>query len=110
MPGTLGGMGGGKPPYTRAHDDRKPVDVRAVEALLSERLANKMSRNYARADQIRDTLKQLHNVEVHDTERIWHVSRGRDRSPPRGGRSSRSLSRSRSRSPKRERPPTGFSS
>lgn len=112
-----GTMGGAAPPpspaskssqlqYHRAHDDHKPVDVRAVEVLLEERLhcmaprsmalcarvvpwisavqpptwlvairAGKMQRNFVRADQIRDQLKQMHNVEVHDTERVWHVSR-----------------------------------
>jgi len=62
--------------YHRSHDDHKPVDLRAVEALLEERLACKMQRNFVRADQIRDQLKAVHNVEVHDTERVWHVSRG----------------------------------
>ena len=62
--------------YRRAEDDHKPVDIRAVEALLDERLNCKMQRNFARADQLRDQLKQMHNVEVHDTERVWHVSRG----------------------------------
>jgi hypothetical protein len=94
--------------YHRSHDDHKPVDLRAVEALLEERLActlmrlkrrrsatrplsyataqlprlarnvvaGKMQRNFVRADQIRDQLKAVHNVEVHDTERVWHVSRG----------------------------------
>ena len=64
--------GGGMPPtgmappmsknsqlrYRRLSDDHKPVDVRAVEALLSERLAHKMNRNFARADQIRDKVSR----------------------------------------------------
>ena len=58
--------------YHRARDDDKPVDVRAVEALLDERLACKMQRDFVRADQLRDQLKQMHNVEVHDTQRVWH--------------------------------------
>jgi len=69
--------------YHRAHDDHKPVDVARVEMLLSERLACKMARNFARADQLRDELKQGYNVEVHDTERVWHVSRAPAGSPAR---------------------------
>ena len=66
---------GGSQYYRRQHDDHKPVDIRAVEALLDERSHCKMQRNFARADQIRDALRQQHNVEVHDNERTWHVSR-----------------------------------
>ena len=64
--------GGGMPPtgmappisknsqlrYRRLSDDHKPVDVRAVEALLSERLAHKMNRNFARADELRDKVSR----------------------------------------------------
>ena len=89
--------------YSRAPDDNRPVDVRAVEALLSERLASKMQRDFTRADQLRDELKAVYNVEVHDTERVWHVSRNigggsqfselRGRPPPPARDRSRSPSR-----------------
>ena len=106
--------------YHRAPDDHQPVDVAAVEALLDERLQAKMQRDFVRADQLRDTIRQQHNVEVHDNDRTWHVSRGVGMPPMgRGGGApawyngaggdsggarrdrGRGSSRSRSRSPNR---------
>ena len=44
------------------------AQVVRVEALLAERLDCKMNRDFVRADQIRDELRDVYLVQVHDTE------------------------------------------
>ena len=77
-----GGRGGGGS-YSRGgsgHDytrdtsrDTSNVDEAAVDALLSERIAAKRSRDYDTADAIRDQLLQDFGVGVYDKERTWRT-------------------------------------
>ena len=65
------------------------VDQGRVDKLLTERVAAKRSREYDKADKIRDELRGM-GVEVHDKERTWSVrgrgrrERSRDRDDGRG--------------------------
>ena len=64
-----------------AAGDDAPCDAGRVAALVSERSACKMNRDFARADQLRDELRSAHGVELNDAERTWRV-RGGGRPPP----------------------------
>ena len=59
----------------RAANDTAPVDEALVSAMVAERLACKMSRDFTRADTLRDELRDVCGVEVHDAERVWRVVR-----------------------------------
>ena len=73
-------------PYTRAPDDEGATDFPddeardAAEALIAERAACKVSRDYKRADEIRDELRQM-KVHVNDLDRTYRRSSGT--APPR---------------------------
>lgn len=65
--------------YSRAQDDdpSTPVDVAAVDALVSQRLQCRKTGQYDAADDIRDVLKQEHGVTVWDKDRVWTTNMNR---------------------------------
>ncbi|KAJ1462714.1 hypothetical protein M885DRAFT_429328, partial [Pelagophyceae sp. CCMP2097] len=76
VPSGGGGGGGGAPAahdYTRAVGDVAPCDVAAIDALIAQRLQQKMTRNYLDADRLRDVLKLQYGVLVEDREKSWRV-------------------------------------
>jgi len=109
--------GGGKSPwgahshdYRREADDRYDVDAHAINMILAERLQARMTRDFHKADSLRDKLRSM-GVEVDDKHKSWKAvrdsfKRGRsmsdsdDRLPKKA---ERSYSRSRSPSPKKAR-------
>lgn len=74
--GGRGGKGGGgsapEHDYKRMEGDVAPVDVAAVNGLLSQRVGAKRAGDFHRADRIRNELRAL-GVAVLDREREWHV-------------------------------------
>ena len=70
--------------YTREVGDHYPVDVEAVEALIEERTALRLSREFDGADRLRKQLQEEHGVYLQDKELKWYVGRGaraQDRQP-----------------------------
>jgi cysteinyl-tRNA synthetase len=68
--------------YTRESGDVYPVDVAAVEQLIEQRVALRLSRDFEGADRLRDRLKEEFGVYVVDPELKWYVgsgARARDR-------------------------------
>ena len=68
--------------YTRESGDVYPVDIAAVEQLIEQRVALRLSRDFAGADRLRDRLKEEFGVYVVDPELKWYVgsgARARDR-------------------------------
>ena len=62
--------------YTREAGDRYAVDVAAVVALIEERSAMRLSRDFAGADRLRDELKAVHGVYLQDKDLKWYVGSG----------------------------------
>ena len=129
--GGFGGGGGGDRAknghdYSRGDSGPLPMDEQEIHRKLADRLQCKLSRDFDRADAIRDELKSQ-GIEIYDKEKMWKstggggggyggggggggyggapaASRDRSRSPARRRSRSRSRSprrRSRSRSPRR---------
>ena len=88
--------GGGPPPGDRDRPPRRDEPYRrlpdeegatvlddaardAVERLVAERLQCKVSRDFRRADEIRDELRDNHLVYVSDKDRTWRRTTGRRR-------------------------------
>ena len=68
--------------YTRESGDVYPVDIAAVEQLIEQRVALRLSRDFEGADRLRDRLKEEFGVYVVDPELKWYVgsgARARDR-------------------------------
>ena len=59
--------------YIREAGDTAPVNLDAVQKLLSERDDARSARNWNRADALRDTLADAHGVTVQDNEQKWFV-------------------------------------
>ena len=49
------------------------TDVAAIQALVDQRAAAKLSKDYDAADEIRIRLKETMGVTVRDDLRTWHV-------------------------------------
>ena len=75
-----GDFSGRRHDYIRSPDDASDNgDDQQIDALLSERLAAKMSRDFATADSIQNVLSEKHGVEVNDVKREWRADgAGRD--------------------------------
>ena len=78
-------IGGGGHGYERdANDAGGDVDEAQVDRLLTERVAAKRSREYDKADKLRDELRAM-GIEVADKERTWRVRGSGGRGRGRGG-------------------------
>lgn len=83
--GRSGRRGGGS--YEREVGDTAPVDVAAVESLITERTDARRARDFNAADTIREQLRSEYRVEVFDRESTWRVGRsGGGRGGSNGGR------------------------
>ena len=76
-----------EPEYRRLPDEEGATDLDdaardAVERLVAERLQCKVSRDFRRADEIRDELREKYLVYVSDKDRTWRRTTGRG-GPPR---------------------------
>jgi cysteinyl-tRNA synthetase len=60
-------------PYEMSPESEEASDVEAIQALIAERVKAKMERVYSLADNIRDELRDMHNVMVDDRLRMWSV-------------------------------------
>jgi cysteinyl-tRNA synthetase len=60
-------------PYEMSPESGEASDVEAIQALVAERVQAKMERIYNLADNIRDELRDVHNVLVDDKLRMWSV-------------------------------------
>ena len=67
-----------------ANDAGGDVDEAQVDRLLTERVAAKRSREYDKADKLRDELRAM-GIEVADKERTWRVRGSGGRGRGRGG-------------------------
>jgi cysteinyl-tRNA synthetase len=60
-------------PYEMSPESDEASDVDAIQKLINERVQAKMERIYGLADDIRDELRDVHNVLVDDKLRMWSV-------------------------------------
>jgi 5'-3' exonuclease len=60
--------------YRRAEGDAAPVDEARVHALLAQRLAARVGRQFTDADRLRDELRAM-GVEIDDRVKTWRVAR-----------------------------------
>jgi cysteinyl-tRNA synthetase len=60
-------------PYEMSPESEEASDVGAIQTLVAERVKAKMERIYNLADDIRDELRDVHNVLVDDKLRMWSV-------------------------------------
>ena len=70
--------------YIREAGDTAPVNVEAVQKILSERDDARAARDWSRADALRDTLADAHGVTVQDNEQKWYVGGRAGRDGPGG--------------------------
>jgi len=84
--------------YERDRSDVRPVDVDAVNDLLSQRLQARKEGDFKVADQLRDELKDRYEVTVFDKDRIWATSGGNREIRNRGGQQQQQQRRSSSNS------------
>ena len=85
--------------YRRLPDEEGATDLDdaardAVERLVAERSQCKVSRDFRRADEIRDELREKYLVYVSDKDRTWRRTTGRGGPPRRERRPGRTHARS----------------
>ena len=71
---TAGSISDRNRPYTQAPESEDTEFTEQIQALVDERSEAKKARSYQVADDIRDDLRNLYNVEVDDRLRLWSVN------------------------------------